>query len=154
MTPAFEYTMTYWERIEGPMEATSGSAHGDRICWKIAEATLKGPAIDARLAMPATDWMRLARDGTRRPDARIQLVTPDGHTILFHYQVALIRSTDVFLEALKTGAATAFEDQYMRISPQFETAAGSYSWMEQSLFVGLGRLAGPKEIEYQLFKLL
>ena len=142
MTPSLEYAMTYWERIEEPMESTKGSAFGERICWKIAEATLKGPGIDARLVMPGTDWMRIDSDGMRRADLRAQLMTADGCTILLHYHVALIRESDAFLTALQEGKPTAFEDQYMRISPQFETAKGSYSWLEQQLFIGAGRLAG------------
>jgi Protein of unknown function (DUF3237) len=39
----------------------------------------------------------------------------------------------------------------MRIAPQFEIAAGRYAWLGESLFLGRGRLAGPKAIEYELY---
>jgi hypothetical protein len=55
---------------------------------------------------------------------------------------------------LQEDRATAFEDQYMRMAPQFETAKGAYSWLEQQLFIGVGRQAGKKQIEYRLYTVL
>lgn len=147
-----EYEMTYAETIEGPLGPTSGSPLGERVCWQIVTATLRGPRIEARLAMPGTDWIRVGRDGIRRQDLRAQLLTDDGELILSRYDVALIRSSDTFLAALASGEATEFEDQYMRIAPQFEVGAGRYAWLGESLFLGRGRLTGPKAIEYELYR--
>jgi hypothetical protein len=147
-----EHEMTYAETIEGPLGPTSGSPLGERVCWQIATATLCGPRIEARLAMPGTDWIRVGSDGIRRQDLRAQLLTDDGELILFRYDVALIRSSDTFLAALASGDATEFDDQYMRIAPQFEVGAGRYAWLGESLFLGRGRLTGPKAIEYELYR--
>ena len=54
-------------------------------------ATLSGPRIEAELAMPGTDWMRLGSDGIRRPDLRVQMLTDDGETILLSYDIGVIR---------------------------------------------------------------
>ena len=53
--------------------------------WQVAEATLAGPRISARLAMPGTDWIRLSADGIRRQDQRTQFVTGTGTLILMRY---------------------------------------------------------------------
>ena len=150
----FEHVMKYWERIEGPMKPTKSSAFGERICWKISEATLTGPTINAHLAMPGTDWMRIGGDGIRRADLRVQLITEDNETILMTYDIAIIRASDAFLTALQSGKSTGFEDQYMRMSPRFETGKNNYSWLEQYIFIGTGRLVGEKEIEYEIFQLM
>jgi hypothetical protein len=149
-----EYEMTYSETIEGPLGPTSGSPLGERLCWQITSATLRGPRIDAALAMPGTDWIRLGTDGIRRQDLRAQLLTDDGEVILLRYDLALIRSTERFLAALASGEATEFDDQYMRIAPQFEVAAGHYAWLGESLFLGRGRLTGPKAIAYELYRVI
>jgi hypothetical protein len=120
----------------------------------LSKSTLSGPRIDATLAMPGTDWVRLGGDGIRREDLRAQLVTDDGELILFRYDLALIRSSERFLAVLARGEATEFEDQYMRIAPQFEVGTGRYAWLDQSLFLGRGRLTGPKAIEYELYRVL
>lgn len=147
-----EYEMTYAETIEGPIGPTRDSPLGERLCWQITHATLRGPRVDATLAMPGIDWIRLGTDGIRRQDLRAQLITDDNELILLRYDLALIRSSEPFLAALASGQPTAFEDQYMRIAPQFEVGAGRYEWLRESLFLGRGRLTGPKAIEYQLYR--
>ena len=118
----------------------------DRDAW--------GPRIDATLGMPGTDWIRLGPDGIRRQDLRAQLVTADNELILFSYDVALIRPSQRFLTALASGEATTFDDQYMRIAPEFEVAAGRYAWLGESLFVGRGRLTGPNAIAHEVYRVL
>ncbi len=149
-----EYEMTYAETIAGPLGPTTGSPFGERLCWQVTSATLRGSRIDATLAFPGTDWIRIGADGIRRPDARAQLITDDGELILLRYDVALIRSSERFLAALAAGEATEFEDQYMRVAPQFEVAAGGYGWLTESLFLGRGRLTGPNAIAYELYRVL
>ncbi len=147
-----EYEMTYAETIDGPLGPTTGSPLGERLCWQVTAATLHGPRINATLAMPATDWMRLGADGIRRPDLRAQFTTSDGELILLRYDLALIRSSELFLAALTSGEATTFDDQYMRMAPQFEVGSGRYAWLGESLFVGRGRLTGPKAIAYEIYR--
>lgn len=151
---ALEYEMTYTETIEGPLGATAGSPHGERVCWQVTTATLLGPRIAASSSVPGTDWIRLGADGIRRPDLRAQLVTNDGELILLRYDLALIRSSERFLAALSSGETTEFEDQYMRMSPQFEVGAGRYAWLCESLFLGRGRLTGRRAIAYELYRVL
>lgn len=149
-----QYEMTYEETIAGPLGSTRGSPLGERLCWKVETGRLHGPRIEATLAMPGVDLMRLGPDGLRRPDLHAQLLTDDGELVLFRYDVAVIRSTDRFVAALQTGEATEFEDQYMRMAPQFEVGADRYAWLRESLFVGRGRLAGPRAIAYEIYRVL
>ncbi len=146
------YEMTYEETIAGPLGSTKGSPLGERLCWTVETARLQGPRIEAALAMPGVDLMRMGSDGMRRPDLRAQLMTDDGELILLGYDVALIRPSERFLTALMAGEATEFGDQYMRIAPRFEVAAGRYAWLGESLFLGRGRLSGPKSITYEIYR--
>ena len=149
-----EYEMTYSETIDGPLGSTVGSPFGERLCWQVTTATLRGPRITATSSMPGTDWIRLGTDGVRRPDLRTQLITDDGELILFRYDLAMIRPSERFLAALAAGEATEFEDQYMWMSPQFEVAVGQYAWLCENLFLGRGRLIGPNAIAYELYRVL
>jgi hypothetical protein len=151
---ALEYEMTYTETIDGPLGPTKGSAQGDRLCWQVTTASLVGPRINAKLAMPGSDWIRLGTDGIRRLDLRVPLLSDDGEPILLRYDLALIRSSEAFLTALEHGRATDFDDQYMRTAPRFEVGDGQYAWLEESLFLGRGRLIGPKQITYEIFRVL
>jgi hypothetical protein len=145
-----EYEMTFRERIEGPLGPTVAAPA--RLVWQIAEASLTGPRINATLAMPGTDWIRLGRDGIRRQDQRAQFMTDDGVLILLRYDTGLIRGDSKFLDALQNGEETSFGDQYMFMVPEFEVASDRYDWLTQSIFLAQGRLVGPKQIEYALHR--
>lgn len=147
-----EYEMTFAEWIEGPLGPTTGSPA--RLCWKIAEATLAGPRITANLAMPGTDWIRLDSNGIRRQDQRTQFLTEDGTLILMRYDAAVIRGDETFSLALASGRETVYADQYVYMTPQFDVSDGTYDWLTQNLFIGRGRLAGPKRVEYQVYRVV
>ena len=151
---AVEYEMSYAETIDGPLGPTTGSPAGERLCWQVATGTLTGPRINAALAMPGTDWIRLGSDGIRRQDLRAQFLTDDGELVLMRYDVALIRSSERFVSALAAGEATEFGDQYMRMAPVFEVGDGRYSWLRENLFVADGRLSGSEAIEYDIYRVL
>lgn len=144
--------MTYQETIAGPWGPTAGSPLGDRLCWLAPAATITGPRIDLTLAMPGADWIRLGSDGVRRPDQRLVFTAADGAIVLLRYDVAVIRESSAFLTALQSGAETSFEEQYMRMSPQFETGAPGLGWLTSSLWIGEGRLAGDHQIEYRIHR--
>ena len=79
-------------------------------------------------------------------------MTDDGELILLQLRPRSDPYSETFLAALTSGEPTAFDDQYMRIAPHFEVGAGRYAWLRESLFLGRGRLTGPKAIEYQLYR--
>lgn len=71
---------------------------------------------------------------------------------LFYYNIGLIRPTEAFFGALAAGKETTWSDQYMRMVPEFIVGGEKYAWLNESIFVAEGRLAGPKEIEYLIYR--
>jgi hypothetical protein len=57
-----------------------------------------------------------------------------------------------FAKAAEADEPTEWDDQHMRLSIRFETAAPRYAWLNTSLFVGRGRLLGTGHIEYQVYR--
>ena len=149
---SLQHEMTYRIRVRGPAKATTGSPLGERQYWEMSDGELSGPRIKARLAMAGDDWFRAGADGFGRPDVRVAFVTDDGETVLLRYQ-GLVQLTDAFTRAAENDGTTRFEDQYMRMAMFFDTGAERYAWLNQSLFVAEGRLAGPKEVEYRIYRL-
>ena len=148
-----EPEMTYRFKVRGPLAATEGSPVGAREYWEMTEGTLTGDRIRARIAMPGGDWMVVSADRFGRPDVRVQFVTDDDATILLHY-TGLVERTEAFKKAVAEGTATGWSDQYMRMAMRFDTGAAKYRWLGESLFIAEGRLAGPKEIEYRIYRVL
>lgn len=149
--PLLVHEMTYRLKVSGPLISTKGSPRGERQYFEMTEGTLEGPRIKAKLAMPGGDWMNVSPDGYWRPDVRVQLVTDDGAVILLHY-IGLVQQSDAFTRAAASGGPTNWTDQYMRMSMQFDTGAPRYAWLNQHLFIAEGRLVGPGEIEYRIYR--
>ena len=143
--------MTYRLRVSGPLAATEGSPTGTREYWEMTEGTLTGARINAKIAMPGGDWMLVSADRFARPEVRVQFIADDGAVILLHY-TGLVERTVVFRKAAEEGRETSWADQYMRMSMRFETGADNYCWLNESLFIAEGRLAGPKQIEYRIYR--
>ena len=80
-------------------------------------------------------------------------MTDDGAPILLRY-TGLVERTTPFNRAAESGGSTGFDDQCMRMFMTFDTGAERYAWLNQHLFVARGRLAGPAEIEYEIFRVL
>jgi hypothetical protein len=57
-------------------------------------------------------------------------------------------------QMIKVAYEMTFADQYMRMTPQFEVGDDRYRWLTESLFVARGRLAGPRRIEYRLYRVV
>lgn len=55
--------------------------------------------------------------------------------------------------AMGADAATAYEDQYFRTAPRFETGDERYQWLNQSVFVGEGRIIEGFRVEYRVYRL-
>jgi Protein of unknown function (DUF3237) len=146
-----EFEMTYRLKVKGPLPATDGSPRGPRQYWEMAEGTLTGERINAKIAMPGGDWMNVGADGFWRPDVRVQFVTDDDAVILLHY-TGLVEQTEAFAAAAEDGRETGWADQYMRMALTFDTGAERYAWLNRSLFVAQGRLAGSGELEYAIYR--
>jgi hypothetical protein len=147
-----ESEFTYRIKTLGPLPDTKGSPRGERQYWTVSEAALEGLRIRAKLAAPGSDWMNVSHDGFWRPDVRLPFITDDGSTILAHY-TGLVEQTDTFKQAAESNRPTAWEDQYMRLSMNFDTGAAKYRWLNTSMFVARGRLLGTGSIEYECYRL-
>jgi hypothetical protein len=145
--------MTCRFKVRGPLPATEGSPVGARQYYEMSEGTLRGERINATIAMPGGDWHVVGSDRFGRPDVRVQFTTDDGAPILLHY-TGLVERTATFNRAAESGGSTGFDDQYMRMFMTFDTGATRYAWLNESLFVARGRIAGPAEIEYEIFRVL
>jgi hypothetical protein len=54
---------------------------------------------------------------------------------------------------MASAGSTDFADQYFRTTPRFETGDSRYAWLNQSVFVGEGRLYPGFGVEYRVYRL-
>ena len=82
--------------------------------------------------------------------AQVQMV--DGAILYVQYH-GVIEMNDAVRSALENGTATNFDQQYFRTSPRFETSDPRYSWLQQGVFVGQGRIIEGIGVEYNVFRI-
>jgi hypothetical protein len=112
-----------------------GARYGSRFLVNVVEGEVEGPRIKAKVNSPSGDWGVQRADGGLTLDCRISLRTDDGHDILMEYRGIIV-------------------GQRIRISGLFEASADSpYAWLNDLIFIGVGRRCEDSRLEYMLYAL-
>jgi hypothetical protein len=105
---------------------TGGQFFGDR---------LKGTIVGA-----SADWSLQGQDGFNRRDERLTFKTVDG-ALIYVQALGLTELTPALIDIVEGGdTPTNFGDQYFFNNPRLETGDERYSWVNQTMFIGQGRL--------------
>jgi hypothetical protein len=125
---------------------------GARVFYEVTDGAIKGKRLSAKLLSGGGDWVLFGPDGYARLDARFQFVTDDEATVYALYP-GLLELNEKVVQASAAGFGTEYRDQYFRIAPRFETGDPRYSWLNQNLFVGEGRLIAGG-IEHKVYRVI
>jgi hypothetical protein len=125
-----------------------GTIHSGRV---LSGDRIKGVCVGA-----GGDWLLLGADGFARVDVRLTIETPDGANIYVQY-TGLLEVTPAVEQIMAGGGApTDYGDQYFFTCPRLETGHAKYSWVNNSMFVGEGRIY-PGEphpgVEYRVYRI-
>jgi hypothetical protein len=126
---------------------------GQRLYFEVTDGVATGERFNARAVGGGGDWIVVGPDGYGRIDVRLHFETDDGAHVYVQY-FGLLEVNQVVGQAMATGAATSYEDQYFRTTPRFETGDPRYAWMNQGVFVARGRLREGGGVEYEVSRLL
>ena len=144
------YECTYHALLKEPLTVGPGP-FGMRIVAEVVGGQVDGPRFRGRLLTGGADWLLVGPDGWGRLDVRGQFVTDDGAAVYVSY-VGLLEMNDAVQRALASGGSTDFGDQYFRTTPRFETGDPRYAWLNQTCFVGEGRIIAGPGVEYRLYR--
>ena len=149
--PPLEYVGTYTAILKPPIQA--GGPFGTRMVFEVTGGEFHG-ASGARGALLAggADWLLVGQDGWGRLDVRAQMQMADGAVLYVQYY-GLIEMNEAVTIALQNGTSTTFDQQYFRTGPRFESSDPRYAWMQQNVFVGLGRIIAGPGVKYNLFRI-
>jgi hypothetical protein len=145
----FEHAFDYYAEL-GPPVLVGDGPFGTRTFFEVTGGEVSGPRMSGTVLTGGGDWAVIGDDGFARLDVRGQFKTDDGAFVYTTYE-GLIELNEAMQHALATRGETAFEDQYFRTTPRFETGDERYQWMNQSAFVARGR-AYPGGVAYQVFR--
>ena len=144
------YECTYHALLNGPLTVGEGP-YGMRIIYEVVGGRADGPRFSGRVLTGGADWLLVGPDGWGRLDVRAQFVTDDGAAIYVSY-FGLLEMNDKVQQAIASGSSTDFGDQYFRTNPRFETGDPRYAWLNQTFFVGEGRIIPGPGVEYRLYR--
>jgi hypothetical protein len=134
--------------LKPPVEIGAGP-YGTRRYFEVTEGKVTGERISGRVLSGGGDWILIGPDGWGRLDVRGQIATEDGAFIFASY-FGILERNDAVQQAVQTGAETAYGDQYFRIAPRLQTGDPRYAWVNQTLFVGEGRIYPGRGVEYRV----
>jgi hypothetical protein len=144
-----EYEFSYIATLKEPLQIGAGP-FGMRSYFEVTGGSFEGKRLNGKLLPGGGDWILIGVDGYGRIDVRAQFVTHDGAALYSQY-TGLLHMNDKVAEALASGRATDYGDQYFRTTPRFETGDARYSWINQTIFVAEGRIA-PGGVEYKVYR--
>jgi hypothetical protein len=148
--PSLEYEFTYRATLKALINVGAGP-YGNRNIAEVTGGDFEGPRLKGKILSGGADWALVGPDGRARLDVRTQLLTDDGATIYLAYY-GIIDFNEKAQKALEKQTGTEFEDHYWRTNPRFETGDPRYAWLNQTLFVGEGRMLRGLVVEYRVYR--
>ena len=146
-----EYSFNLLAMLKPPVDVGDGP-FGRRQFFEVAPGgRVEGARLNGDILTGGGDWLLAGVDGFARLDVRAQIRTHDGAFIYIYY-TGLLELNNKVAKAAETGTGTDYGDQYFRTAPCFETGDARYAWLNQSLFVGEGRLR-PSAVEYKAYRI-
>jgi hypothetical protein len=144
------YEFEFHAGLKPPVEAGAGP-YGTRVFFEVTGGEVTGERVSGQVLPGGGDWLLVGPDGWGRLDVRAQLRTHDGACIYMSYS-GVLELNDVVQRAAATGGETRWEDQYYRVTPQFETGDARYAWLHQAVFVGEGRIFPGGGVAYRVHR--
>ena len=135
-----------------PLVVVGATPGADRRIGLVSGGSFEGERLSGQVMDGGSDWQAVRGDGSTRLDVRLVLKTRDDALIAMTYRGVRHGPADV-IKRMEKGEAVDAASYYFRITPMFETAAGTYDWLNRVLAVGIGyrRPDGPV---YSVFEVL
>jgi hypothetical protein len=127
---------------------------GDRTIFEVTGGEVTGERLKGTVRPGGADWLLAGADGYGRLDVRGTFTTDDGAHIYFQY-FGVIEYTEAAEAAVAGERASDYHEHYFRTAPRLESGDPRYAWVNQTLFVGEGRVhpaePGPT-VEYRVYR--
>lgn len=134
----------------GGRHAVGRGPFGTRAVAAVSGGWATGERISGTVVGPGADWVVIGDDGFGQVDVRLQIETSDGAVLLLTYTGSIELAASVGA-ALASGGDTDFGDNYFRTHVRIECGHEAYRWVNRTLFVGEGRIAGGGA-EYRVYR--
>jgi hypothetical protein len=124
---------------------------GDRSFFEVTEGKVTGERISGTVRTGGGDWLLACPDGYGRLDVRAIFETDDGAKIYVQY-FGILEFNDATLAAVTGERSSDFDQHYFRTTPRLESGDPRYAWVNQTVFVGEGRIHVGPTVEYRVYR--
>jgi hypothetical protein len=142
------HEFTFTARLAPSVPVGSGPL-GTRRIREVLGGEVTGERIHGTVGTGGGDWVLIGPDGWGRLDVRLTLQTDDGAHIYVQY-LGVIEYTEAAHAANAGERSSDYGDHYFRTAPRLECGDPRYAWVNQTLFVGEGRLHPGPVVEYRV----
>jgi len=133
-------------------DAVGTGPFGTRMIVNASGGKFTGDRLKGELVGTGADWLLFGADGYGRIDVRLTFKTHDGALIYVQYH-GILQVTPAITQLLSGGGtSTDYGDQYFFTTLRLETGDARYAWVNQTVFVGQGRLLPGPRVEYKVFR--
>jgi len=142
--------------LNGPFDGGDGPG-GRRILDNCAGGTFEGDRLRGKIAPGVGgDWRLLRKDGSSVVDARLVLQTDDGAVIHMSYGGRIVVPRELLSQVRDPERKHLIDPAlyYFKVTPVFETGAEAYSWLNDIVCIGVGRLTKGRTVAYEVFQIL
>jgi hypothetical protein len=129
--------------------AIGENPHGNRVIVPVTGGSFEGPHLKGKVLPGGGDWLLIRPDGVAEVDVRATLQPDDGALIYMAYRGYITKILEIY-PRWAAGEQIPHDEYYFVVTPNFETSASQYAWLQQVVTVGMGSLI-PGGVSYQIF---
>jgi hypothetical protein len=144
------HEFTFTARLK-PSVPIGDGPFGRRRIREVEGGDVEGERISGKVLSGGGDWVLIGPDGWGRLDVRLQIETHDGAFLYVQY-FGVIEYNDAAHAANAGEKSSDYGDHYFRTAPRIETGDERYAWVNQTVFVGEGRLHPGPVVEYRVHR--
>ena len=142
--------MNYHANLAASLTVGKGP-YGNRLIVEVDGGAFEGPRLKGTIRKAGcADWLTLT-DDFGHLDVRATFETHDGAIIYVEY-IGRVEMTAAVQAALAGKGETEFGEAYFFSAPRMQTGDPRYTWVNNLICVGQGRLRSGR-VEYQVFQL-
>ena len=150
--PELEFVFEAQGKLGDPLVIGANHEGIHRII-PILEGSFEGPDIRGTIVSTgAADWQFTRNDKVTQAEAAYALRTDDGVLIRVR-NYGLRHGPDAVMERLAAGEEVGPDEYYFRTVPRFTAPAGSYDWLNKSIFLCSGARF-PDAIRLRFYRVL
>ena len=137
--------------LDDPQEI-GATPHGIRMIYPVLGGSVKGEKVNGEVLPFGADWILIRSDGVGELDVRATVRTDDG-ALIYGYYKGILKIDPEIMARVQSGEDIDPTTYYFRTAPNFETSSEKYSWLNQIVCVGVGKIE-QNRVRYKMYQIL